>query len=193
MLFCSHDAAPAAERDDHRPRHTHHPRRDPRALPREDRPHHAGLDGPVRRAARRQGHGARDQQGRARRASASALADVEGRPFWTTFWWQVSRRDQPGHSRRASARAAQGRVRPLGHAEIYGRAGGTETIIIDASLMPVKDERRRGRLPRLRGPRHHREEGLRAGDRPAARGAGRSSTSSRRSSSPTSATSSAPR
>ena len=25
-------------------------------------------------------------------------------------------------------------------AEIYGRFGGTETIIIDASLMPVKDE-----------------------------------------------------
>ena len=22
------------------------------------------------------------------------LADVEGKPFWTTFWWQVSRGDQ---------------------------------------------------------------------------------------------------
>ena len=34
------------------------------------------------------------------------LSDVEGKPFWTTFWWQVSRGDQPP-SRDAIARAAQ--------------------------------------------------------------------------------------
>ncbi len=32
------------------------------------------------------------------------LADVEGKPFWTTFWWQVSDGHQPGHPRRHRAR-----------------------------------------------------------------------------------------
>ena len=45
------------------------------------------------------------------------LSDVEGKPFWTTFWWQVSRRGEPEHPRRHRARGA-GRVRPLGHAAL---------------------------------------------------------------------------
>ncbi len=66
------------------------------------------------------------------------LADVEGRPFWTTFWWQVS--DEINFGIRDSIRrAAQGEF-VRWDTEIYGRAGGKETIIIDASLMPVKDE-----------------------------------------------------
>ena len=44
--------------------------------------------------------------------------------------------------------------------EIYGRAGGKETIIIDASLMPVKDEQGQGRIHHRRRARHHREEGV---------------------------------
>ena len=66
------------------------------------------------------------------------LADVEGKPFWTTFWWQVS--DEINATLRASiARAARGEfVRWDTH--IYGRAGGRETIIIDASLSPVLDD-----------------------------------------------------
>src|SRR6188768_2843177 len=35
------------------------------------------------------------------------LADVEGRPFWTTFWWQVSPEINQG-IRDAIARAVQG-------------------------------------------------------------------------------------
>ena len=66
------------------------------------------------------------------------LADVEGRPFWTTFWWQVS--DAINAELRAMiARAAAGEF-VRWDTEIYGRAGGKETIIIDASLMPVKDD-----------------------------------------------------
>jgi PAS domain S-box-containing protein len=67
------------------------------------------------------------------------LAEVEGRPFWTTFWWQVSPEVNQG-IRDAIARASKGEF-VRWDTPIYGRAGGTETIIIDASVMPVKDER----------------------------------------------------
>jgi len=66
------------------------------------------------------------------------LSEVEGRPFWTTFWWQVS--EEINHTLRdCIRRAAQGEF-VRWDTPIYGRAGGKETIIIDASLMPVKDE-----------------------------------------------------
>ena len=66
------------------------------------------------------------------------LSDVEGKPFWTTFWWQVS--EEIRATLRASIlRASQGEF-VRWDTEIYGRAGGRETIIIDASLCPVKDE-----------------------------------------------------
>ena len=68
------------------------------------------------------------------------LADVEGQPFWTTFWWQVSRRDQRQRSAMRSRAPRKGEF-VRWDTPIYGRAGGKETIIIDASLMPVKDER----------------------------------------------------
>jgi PAS domain S-box-containing protein len=66
------------------------------------------------------------------------LSDVEGKPFWTTFWWQVSEEINKG-LREAIQRASQGEF-VRWDTEIYGRAGGKETVIIDASLMPVKDE-----------------------------------------------------
>ncbi|HEY0555859.1 MAG TPA: ATP-binding protein [Thermoanaerobaculia bacterium] len=66
------------------------------------------------------------------------LSDVEGRPFWTTFWWQVS--EEINQTLRESiARASQGEF-VRWDTEIYGRAGGKETIVIDASLMPVLDD-----------------------------------------------------
>ncbi|MEP7322237.1 MAG: ATP-binding protein [Saprospiraceae bacterium] len=66
------------------------------------------------------------------------LSDVEGKPFWDTFWWQVS--DEINIDlRKFIGRAALGEL-VRWDVEIYGRAGGTETIIIDASLCPVKDE-----------------------------------------------------
>jgi PAS domain S-box-containing protein len=66
------------------------------------------------------------------------LSDVEGRPFWTTFWWQVSPEINE-MLRECIRRAAAGEF-VRWDTPIYGRAGGKETIIIDASLMPVKDE-----------------------------------------------------
>jgi PAS domain S-box-containing protein len=66
------------------------------------------------------------------------LADVEGKPFWETFWWQVS--DEVNATlRELIARASKGEF-VRWDTPIYGRAGGKETIIIDGSLMPVKDE-----------------------------------------------------
>jgi PAS domain S-box-containing protein len=66
------------------------------------------------------------------------LSDVEGKPFWTTFWWQVSE-EINATLRESILRASQGEF-VRWDTEIYGRAGGKETITIDASLMPVKDE-----------------------------------------------------
>ncbi|HEX4963959.1 MAG TPA: ATP-binding protein [Thermoanaerobaculia bacterium] len=66
------------------------------------------------------------------------LSEVEGKPFWTTFWWQVSE-EINATLRESIARAAQGEF-VRWDTPIYGRAGGKETIIIDASLMPVTDD-----------------------------------------------------
>jgi PAS domain S-box-containing protein len=66
------------------------------------------------------------------------LSDVEGRPFWTTFWWQVSEEIRET-LRDSIRRAAQGEF-VRWDTEIFGRSGGKETIVIDASLCPVPDE-----------------------------------------------------
>ena len=66
------------------------------------------------------------------------LSDVEGQPFWRTFWWQVSE-EINATLRHSIARAAKGEF-VRWDTPIYGRAGGTETIIIDASLCPVMDD-----------------------------------------------------
>ena len=65
------------------------------------------------------------------------LSDVEGKPFWTTSWWQASD-DVSANLRDGIRRAAQGEF-VRWETPIFGRAGGTETIVIDASLTPVKD------------------------------------------------------
>lgn len=65
------------------------------------------------------------------------LSDVEGKPFWTTFWWQVSP-EINATLKESILRAAQGEF-VRWDTEIFGRFGGKETIIIDASLTPVKD------------------------------------------------------
>jgi PAS domain S-box-containing protein len=72
-------------------------------------------------------------------AAGINLSEVEGKPFWTTRWWQVS--DEISATLRDSIRrAAQGELARW-ETPIYGRAGGKETIVIDASLTPVKDKR----------------------------------------------------
>src|ERR1700710_1018093 len=66
------------------------------------------------------------------------LSDVEGKPFWTTFWWQVSEEANRG-LRDGIARAAKGEF-VRWDTPLYASADGSVTIIIDASLMPVKDD-----------------------------------------------------
>jgi PAS domain S-box-containing protein len=75
------------------------------------------------------------------RAVGIQLSDVEGKPFWSAIWWQVS--EEVNRVLRESVlRASQGEF-VRWETEIYGRAAGQETIIIDASLMPVTDEQGR--------------------------------------------------
>lgn len=66
------------------------------------------------------------------------LTDVEGQPFWTTFWWQVSPEINQG-IRDAIARAAKGEF-VRWDTPLYASPDGSVTIIIDASVMPVKDD-----------------------------------------------------
>ena len=65
------------------------------------------------------------------------LSDVEGKPFWECFWWQVSE-ETKATLKAAVARAAAGEFIRY-DVEVYGRAGGRETIIIDFSMIPVRD------------------------------------------------------
>ena len=48
------------------------------------------------------------------------LSDVEGKPFWTTFWWQVSDEIRATLQRVDRARGAR-RVRSLGYADLRTR------------------------------------------------------------------------
>ena len=66
------------------------------------------------------------------------LADVEGKPFWTTFWWQVSAEINRG-IRDAIARAAKGEF-VRWDTPLFASPDGSVTIVIDASVMPVKDD-----------------------------------------------------
>ena len=66
------------------------------------------------------------------------LADVEGKPFWTTFWWQVSPEINQG-IRDAIARAVKGEF-VRWDTPLYASPDGSVTIIIDASVMPVTDD-----------------------------------------------------
>jgi PAS domain S-box-containing protein len=70
------------------------------------------------------------------------LDDILGKPFWEVRWWLVSAETQ-AQQRLAVARAARGEFVRY-DVEIYGQASGEETIIIDYSLIPVKD--RAGRV-----------------------------------------------
>src|SRR5436190_6317967 len=71
-------------------------------------------------------------------AGGIKLSDVEGKPFWTTVWWQVSEEANQG-IRDMIARAAKGEF-VRWDTPIYASADGSVTIIIDASLTPVMDD-----------------------------------------------------
>lgn len=66
-------------------------------------------------------------------------SDIQDKPFWEARWWQVSRETRE-KQRQLVARAATGEFIRC-DIEIYGKSSGEETIIIDFSLMPVRDQR----------------------------------------------------
>jgi PAS domain S-box-containing protein len=64
--------------------------------------------------------------------------DVIGKPFGETYWWTCSLKTQED-LRDAIARAAKGEVIRY-DTEVYGRKGGSETMVMDFTLLPVTDE-----------------------------------------------------
>jgi PAS domain S-box-containing protein len=85
-----------------------------------------------------------DAQGRILEINQTALEGagltleaVRGRPFWEARWWAVSP-ETTALQRRLVERAAGGEFVRC-DIEIFGSAAGTETIVIDYSLSPVRD------------------------------------------------------
>ncbi|MEZ5643459.1 MAG: PAS domain-containing sensor histidine kinase [Burkholderiaceae bacterium] len=67
-----------------------------------------------------------------------SLADIRGKPFWEARWFQVSR--ETTALQRDFVRRARGGEFIRCDMEIYGQAAGDETIVVDFSLLPVRDE-----------------------------------------------------
>ncbi|HEV2147345.1 MAG TPA: ATP-binding protein [Longimicrobiaceae bacterium] len=65
------------------------------------------------------------------------LEDIAGKPFWEAHWWTVSRATQE-KLMAAVVRAARGEFIRY-DVEVYGGAAGSETIVIDFSMIPVRD------------------------------------------------------
>ena len=65
------------------------------------------------------------------------LDDVQGKPFWEARWWLASQAIQQTQ-RDLVRRASQGEFIRC-EMEIFARAAGEETTVIDYSLSPVKD------------------------------------------------------
>ncbi|WP_089417502.1 ATP-binding protein [Vitreoscilla filiformis] len=70
-----------------------------------------------------------------------ALEDIQGQPFWEARWFQVSQ-DTVQWQRELVQRAAAGEFIRC-DMEIYGQAAGDETIVVDFSLSPVRDDQGR--------------------------------------------------
>jgi PAS domain S-box-containing protein len=64
--------------------------------------------------------------------------EIQGKPFWEAHWWSFSKETQDAQ-RELIRRAAQGEFIRC-DIEIFGQAAGEETIIIDYSLRPIKDQ-----------------------------------------------------
>jgi PAS domain S-box-containing protein len=66
------------------------------------------------------------------------LADIRGKPFWEARWFQVSR--EITEQARDFVRRARGGEFIRCDLEVYGQAAGDETIVVDFSLLPVRDD-----------------------------------------------------
>ena len=65
------------------------------------------------------------------------MEDIRGKPFWEARWFQVSK--EVAEAQRDYVRRAQAGEFIRCDTEVYGRAAGEETIVVDFSLLPVKD------------------------------------------------------
>ena len=65
------------------------------------------------------------------------LSDIQHKPFWEARWFQSSRETRE-KQRELCRRAANGEFLRC-DLEIYGKSSGEETIIVDFSIMPVRD------------------------------------------------------
>lgn len=66
------------------------------------------------------------------------LEDIQGKPFWEARWWAVSTASRDC-ARDAIRRASQGEFVRC-DVENYGQGAGEETIIVDFSLLPIRDQ-----------------------------------------------------
>jgi PAS domain S-box-containing protein len=71
-------------------------------------------------------------------AAALRLEDIQGKPFWEARWWAVSR-ETVESTRKLVERAGGGEFVRC-DVEVFGKAAGEETIVIDFSLLPVRDD-----------------------------------------------------
>ena len=66
------------------------------------------------------------------------LSDIQHKPFWEARWFQSSKETRE-KQRELCGRAAKGEFLRC-DLEIYGKSSGEETIIVDFSIMPVRDQ-----------------------------------------------------
>ena len=66
------------------------------------------------------------------------LSDIQHKPFWEARWFQSSKETRE-KQRDLCGRAAKGEFLRC-DLEIYGKSSGEETIIVDFSIMPVRDQ-----------------------------------------------------
>ncbi|MGU7774662.1 adenylate/guanylate cyclase domain-containing protein [Burkholderia sp. MR1-5-21] len=66
------------------------------------------------------------------------MDDVQGKPFWEARWWVIAPQTQ-ALLRELIRRAGQGEFIRCDF-EVYGQAAGEETITVDFSLLPIKDQ-----------------------------------------------------
>ncbi|SPA03035.1 Adenylate cyclase Cya [Cupriavidus taiwanensis] len=65
------------------------------------------------------------------------MDDIRGKPFWEARWWVISPKTQ-NDLRELIRRAAQGEF-VRSDFEVYSQEAGEETIIVDFSLVPIRD------------------------------------------------------
>src|SRR3990167_698249 len=66
------------------------------------------------------------------------LEDIQGKPFWKTRWWQLSKKTMATQKRLIETASSGEFVRC--DVEILGKADGKEIIAVDFSLLPIRNE-----------------------------------------------------